>query len=249
MALFRIARPSAVRGEVAAERFGDDVAGQQRAFRNAVEHGGDDLFGVVEILLELERVVDAVVALREEFLVVHRRAVLVVRHARGFDEAVGHQRAGRDDRLHPAAVDHLADHETLLCDRHRSRDGEHAKAVAVAHHGFEHVGGFAEVATAERRRGHAAHQRVHRSGRRDVERAQRFEPVVGAAVQVAKLGVRRHASPLESQSKHDARSGAASLRRAPSRIPRSRVASRRRAARFMSCSRVASHRRAASLMS
>ena len=61
-----------------------------------------DPLDVVEVLLELDRVVDAVVALLVERLVAHRGLCLKWSRPAPSDEAVGHQRARRDDRLAPS---------------------------------------------------------------------------------------------------------------------------------------------------
>ena len=58
------------------------------------EHGGHDFFNVVEILLGLERVVDAVVALLVEFLTSTLRIGAKVGLPGGFDQPVTHERAG-----------------------------------------------------------------------------------------------------------------------------------------------------------
>ncbi len=165
---------------------------REHRVRGEIGQGGpQEPLGVVEVLLELDRVVDAVVATRVELIVLHALAVLEVQHARAFDEAVGHHRARRDDGVHPAPVDHLAQHQPLLGDRHRARHRDHAEAVRVVHHGLEDVGRLAEAPAAERGVRHRADQRIDAVEGRHVERRQGFEAIVVAgsvAVLVALVG-------------------------------------------------------------
>ena len=145
---------------------------------------------VVQVLLQLDGVVDPVVALAEELLVAHLRAVLEMEQARPLAEAVGHERAGADDRLHPAAIDHLADHQALLGDGHRARDGQHAEALGVAHHGLEHVGGLAQAPPSEGGAAHGAHQRVDSVRRLQVQGGEGLQAVfVAATVGVGGAGL------------------------------------------------------------
>ena len=101
-----------------------------------------------------------------------------VEHARALDEAVGHERPRRDDRLHPAPLDHLAEDEPLLGDRHGAGDRDHPEAVRVSHHRFERVGGFPQSAPAERGVRHRGNQRVDAVESPYVEGHERFEAIV-----------------------------------------------------------------------
>ena len=70
------------------------------------ENGVDYFFDVIEIGFGLERIVDTVVAGEEEFVVAHFGGIVAeVGEAGGFDEAMGHERAGGDDGLDNAGLD------------------------------------------------------------------------------------------------------------------------------------------------
>ncbi len=111
------------------------------------EDAVDDLFDVIEIGFGLERVINAVVAGEKEFLVVHfGRIVAEVREASGFDEAVGHEGAGGDDGFDDAGFDEVAEDESHFADGEGAGEGHDDEAVFVAGHGFEDVGGIADLA-------------------------------------------------------------------------------------------------------
>ena len=63
------------------------------------ENGRHDFFDVIEILLGLERVVDAVIARSIEFLVGNLRIGAEMRPAGGLHQTMGHQSARGDDRV------------------------------------------------------------------------------------------------------------------------------------------------------
>ncbi len=177
---------------MSAQQLADEAARENRLHRHVLEHLPQEALDVVEVLLELDRVVDAVVALAVEILVLQVRPVLEVQHAGALAEPVGHERAGGDDGVYPAAVDHLAEHQPLLGDRHRARDRDDAEAALVADHRLEHVGGLAEAAPAEGRLAHGANQGVHAVGSLRVERRQRRQPVLVAVPVLALVTGVRH---------------------------------------------------------
>jgi hypothetical protein len=80
-------------------------------------------------------------------------------------------------RCFPAAIDHLAQQQALLGNRHRPRDRDDAKALRVAHHLLEDVGGLSQAPTAERRLAHGADEGVHAVGLAGIERRKRIQPV------------------------------------------------------------------------
>jgi len=67
--------------------------------------------------------------------------------AGGFDEAVGHERAGGDDGFDDAGLDEIAKDETHFADGESAGEGHDDEAVLVASHGFEDVGGIADLAS------------------------------------------------------------------------------------------------------
>ena len=102
-----------------------------------------------------------------------------------FDESVRHERAGRDDRVHDAAVDQLGNYESLLGDRHRPGKGHHDEAVLIPRHRLEHVGSLAELAAGEGRLRHRTDQAVNGMDLAKVERLQRDQAVFHWIVQFA----------------------------------------------------------------
>ncbi len=97
---------------------------------------------------------------------------------RAFGQAVGHQRAGRDERLYPAAFDHLAEQQPLFRDGHRARNRDDPKTIAVADHLLEHVCGLSEAAASEGGLGHRAHEGVDTGGLVGIERREGRQPVI-----------------------------------------------------------------------
>ena len=69
---------------------------------------------VIEILLGLERVVDAVIASFVKFFVAQVGIVAEMRAPGRFDQSMRHQSAGRDNGIHDAAIDQLGDDQALL---------------------------------------------------------------------------------------------------------------------------------------
>ena len=136
------------------------------------------MLDVVEILLELDRVVDPVVTPLVEVFILHAGAVLEVQQARAFGQAVGHQRTSRDERLYPAAFDHLAEQQPLFRDGHRAGYRYDPETIAVADHLLEHVRGFSEAASSEGGFGHRAHEGVDTGGLVGVEGREGRQPVI-----------------------------------------------------------------------
>jgi hypothetical protein len=155
----------------------DEGARQDGVVGQGVQGAPQEPLHVVEILLELDGVVDAVVAPGIEVFVPHARAVLEVQQARPLGQAVGHEGAGRDQGLHPAAIDHLAQQQALLGDRHRPRNRDDAKTIRVAHHRLQNVGGLSQAPATEGRLAHGADEGVHAIGLAGIEGGKRFQPV------------------------------------------------------------------------
>ena len=103
----------------------------------------------------------------------------------GFDQTVRHQRAGGNNRIHDAAIDEFGDDESLLGHGHGAGQGHYHETILVARHGFEHVGGFADLASGEGGLAHGAHQVVDRVHFLEIERLQRNQPVLNRIVQLA----------------------------------------------------------------
>jgi hypothetical protein len=112
-----------------------------------VEDAVDDFFDVIEIGFGLEGVVDTVVAGKKELLVVHFGGIVAeVRAARGFDEAVSHQSAGRDDGFNDAGLDEITEDEAHFADGESAGESHDDEAILIAGHGFEDVGGVTDLA-------------------------------------------------------------------------------------------------------
>ena len=112
------------------------------------EDAVDDFLDVIEIGFRLEGIVDAVVAGEEEFVVVHFGGIVTeVGAAGGFDQAVGHKRAGGDDGFDDAGFDEIAEDETHFADGESAGESHDDETVFVAGHGFENVGGIADLAS------------------------------------------------------------------------------------------------------
>jgi hypothetical protein len=98
---------------------------------------------------------------------------------------VSHERAGRHNRIHNAAVDELGDDQTLFGHRHRSGQSHYDERVFVERHRFEHVGSLAKLPAGEGRLGHRAHQIVDRPHLGKIKRLQGDQPVFDGIVQLA----------------------------------------------------------------
>ena len=66
-----------------------------------------------------------------ELLVGHVWPVFEVLQPGTLYEPVGHERTGGDHGLYPAAIDHLAEQEPLLRDRHRAGYGDDTEALLI----------------------------------------------------------------------------------------------------------------------
>src|SRR5208337_2989812 len=91
---------------------------------------------------------NAVVTGEEEFVVVHfGRIVAKMREAGGFDEAMGHERAGGDDGFDDAGLDEITENEAHFADGESAGEGHDDETFLVASHGFEDVSGVADLAS------------------------------------------------------------------------------------------------------
>jgi len=68
-----------------------------------------------------------------------------MRTAGGFDEAVSHESAGRDDRFNDAGFDEIAEDESHFAYSESSGESHDDETVLVASHGFEDIGGVADL--------------------------------------------------------------------------------------------------------
>ena len=120
-----------------------------------------DLLNIVEVLLRLERVIHAVVALLIKLGVGHIGVIAEMGTSGGFDKSVRHESTGRDDRVDNAAVNQLGNNQALLRYSHRPGQGHDYETILIARHGFEHIGSFAKLAASEGSLRHRAHQIVN----------------------------------------------------------------------------------------
>ena len=68
-----------------------------------------------------------------------------MRTAGGFDESVSHESAGGDDGFNDAGFDKIAEDESHFANSESSRESHDDKTVLVASHGFEDIGGVADL--------------------------------------------------------------------------------------------------------
>jgi hypothetical protein len=105
------------------------------------------LLDVIKISFRLEGIVDAIVASEEEFIVVHFRGIVTeVGTASSFDESVSHESASGDDGFDDARVDEITEDQAHFANSESASKGHDDKTVLVASHGFEDVGGIADLA-------------------------------------------------------------------------------------------------------
>jgi len=150
-----------------------------------VQHLRQHFFHVVEVLLRLDRVVDAVVTLLVKFFIGDCWVDAVVGTARRLDQSVCHQGAGGDDGIDDAAVDQFRDDQSLFGDGHGAGQSHDPEAVFVERHGFEDVGGFAQLAAGEGRPGHGPNQVIDGFDLAEIERFEGNQPVFHGIVQMA----------------------------------------------------------------
>ncbi len=110
-----------------------------------------------------------------------------MRPAGRFDQSMSHQCAGRNNRVHDAAVDQVGDDQSLLGHGHGAGQRHHHETVFVHGHGLKHVGRLAQLPARERSLGHGTHQVVDRAHFREIQRLQRNQPVFDRVVQMAIL--------------------------------------------------------------
>jgi hypothetical protein len=112
-----------------------------------------------------------------------------VRPAGGFDQAVSHQSSRRDDGIHNASIDQLSDDQPLLGHGHGAGQRHHDEGIFVQRHGFEHVGGFAQLAPGKGGLGHCPHQAVDRRNLAQVEWFEWDQPVFDGIMQITILAL------------------------------------------------------------
>ncbi len=111
-----------------------------------LENAVDDIFDVIEIAFRLDGVVDAVVAGEKELVIVHLGGIVAeVRAAGGFDQTVSHERAGGDDGFDDAGFDEVAKDETHFANGESAGKSHDHETVLIASHGFEDIGGIADL--------------------------------------------------------------------------------------------------------
>jgi len=150
------------------------------------ENGVDYFLDVIEIGFGFKRIVDAVVAGEEEFVVAHFGGIVAeVGEAGGFDEAVSHERAGGNDGFDDAGFDQVAEDESHFADGEGAGEGHDNEAVFVASHGFENVGGVADLAGGVGGVAHGADEIVDGFNFGEVERKDGAEFVFDGVVKDA----------------------------------------------------------------
>ena len=106
-----------------------------------------------------------------------------MRQADRFGQAVGHQCAGRDDGLHAAAFDHVADNASLFGDGHRAGKRHHDHAVGIAKHVQHDLEGLSQLPSGECRPRHAANQIGKGVDLREIEAFERLQAVAASVVE------------------------------------------------------------------
>ncbi len=150
-------------------------------FENRRHH----LFDIIEVLLRLEGVVDAVVALLIEFFVRDFRIGAEMRPPGRLDQPVSHQGAGRDNRIHDPAINELGHDQALLGDRHGACQSHYNERVVVERHRLQDVSRFAKLTARESRLGHGSHQSIDRRHFRQIQRFQRNQAVLDGIMQMS----------------------------------------------------------------
>ena len=89
-------------------------------------------------------------------------------------QAVRHERAGRDDALHHAFIDHLRDDLPHLGDGHRTGQRHHDLALWVCDHRREHLEGLPHMPSAEGRLPHGLEQLTERRNLVGIQRLKRL---------------------------------------------------------------------------
>src|SRR4029077_16404902 len=75
--------------------------------------------------------------------------------------------------------------QPLFGNRHRASQRHHHKSIFIESHGFQYVGGFAELASGERSLRHGPHQAVNGPDSAQIQRLQRNQPVLNRVVQLS----------------------------------------------------------------
>ncbi len=161
--------------------------GPDLALIQPLQHLPEDVFGIVQVGLHLQGVVDAVVTLLEQQPVRDFLRILVMHPAQGLDKAVGDQGSGGDDHLQPAPVDHLADEQAHLGHAHGPGEGAHHGAVGVPQHGLQDVGRLPQTAAAEGGPPHGPEELIEILNGVKVQGRQGRQAVLGPIMQILKF--------------------------------------------------------------
>ena len=137
---------------------------------------------VVEILLRLERVINAVVSLLVKLGIGYVGVVAEMRAARSLNQSVRHERTGGNDGVHNAPLDQVGDDQSLLGNGHRAGKGHDHKAILVAGHGFENVSSLTDLAPSEGSLRHCNHQIVNGAHVGEIQRLERNQLVFNRVV-------------------------------------------------------------------
>src|SRR5439155_4801460 len=92
--------------------------------------------------------------------------------------------ASRNNCIHNAAVYELSNDQALLSYSHRAGEGHDDETFLVAGHGFEDVGGFAQLAAGEGSLRHGAHEVVDGVHSSQIERFEGNESIFDRIVQM-----------------------------------------------------------------
>ncbi len=140
---------------------------------------------VVQVLLRLQRVINAVIARFIQLNIVHPWVIAIMFAAGGLNQSMRHQRSGGYHSVDQPFIDQVADDQTLLGHGHGACQGHDHEAVLVSRHGLKHVHRLAKLATGKCRVRHAAHQIADALGLGKVQRKNRRELVLHRIVELA----------------------------------------------------------------
>src|SRR5437868_3710464 len=128
----------------------------------SLQYVEDYALDVIQIRFGLQGVIDPVVTLLVELGIRDVGVIAEVGASSGFNQAMRHQRASRNDGIHDATIDQFGNHQALLGNGHRASKSHYDKAVFVARHGLQNIRGLAKLTPCKRGLRHGTHQVVNR---------------------------------------------------------------------------------------
>jgi hypothetical protein len=119
-----------------------------------------------------------------------------MRAASGFDQAVSHEGARRDNSLHNAGLNQVTEDKAHLADRESTGQSHHDEAILVARHRFEDISGVTNLSGGIGCVAHSPNKLVNGLDFREVERIDRtkfvFDGIVKNASGNSLAGVLSH---------------------------------------------------------